>query len=362
MAAVDRPRGERNQENDLNEKGLRRNMIAANVSTPLSVIVPTYNRSAMVQECVRLLQACGVPGLQILVVDDGSTDDTEEKVRALGDNVLYLRQRNQGPAAARNLGFQHSAGRYVAFVDSDDHWLPDVAAKIVGLLDRNPDVDAVFADAQFVWPDWLTRTRKMPASWLEFAAGEELYRLPYHEPEPGFRVFEGLPFFRRMAERNPVFISAVIMRREAFDGAGRFDPELRGAADWELWLRMASRLTFGCWPEPLAAYLRHDGCMSDDSDHMKKEFWQALKRCRAKCTGLGPAEQDLLRRQERHALFGYAYDAYNRGKYREARVRFGTQLRECGFEARVTLLWALCALPPRLTEGLRKMKRVFARD
>ena len=322
-------------------------------SPVLSVIIPTYNRSAMVTACVRSLQASGVSGLQAVVVDDGSKDDTEEKVRALGDNVVYLRQENQGPAAARNLGFRQSAGRYVAFVDDDDEWLPGVAAKIVELLDRNPNVDAVFSDAQIRWPD------KPPTLWFDFLRAN-LPAVPHREAADGFRVFERGPFFRRLVERNAIFISAHIMRRQAFESAGMFDLELRGAADWELWMRMASRLTFGCWGEPLAIYARHDDNMSADGDHMNKDFWQALRRCLAKCDDLAPADKELLRRRVRESLLHYAYDAYNSGRYGEARGRFQTLLRECGFEKRSALLWLLCLLPQSLTASLRKLKQGWA--
>src|SRR5262249_57233370 len=110
-------------------------------------IVPTYNRSAFVRACVGSLRACGVPDLEIIVVDDGSTDDTASVVGEM-EGVVYLSQKNAGPAAARNLGFGHSRGRYVAFLDCDDLWLPGVAGQVVGLLDRHSEVDLIFSDAK----------------------------------------------------------------------------------------------------------------------------------------------------------------------------------------------------------------------
>ena len=86
------------------------------------------------------------------------------------------------------------------------------------------------------------------------------------------------PLLRRMALRNPVFIGAVVMKREAFVRAGMFDPELCGAADWNLWLRMAATSTFAYWHEPLAIYTKHVDGMSNDLDGMRKEFCMALKK------------------------------------------------------------------------------------
>src|SRR5579885_1516999 len=93
----------------------------------LSVIIPAYNRAGFLPAVVDSLRAAGAGSLEILVVDDGSTDDTAAVAAALGPPVRYVRQANAGPAAARNHGFGLCAGRYVAFVDSDDEWLPGAA-------------------------------------------------------------------------------------------------------------------------------------------------------------------------------------------------------------------------------------------
>lgn len=320
----------------------------------LSVIIPTYNRSAHVRDCLVSLRESGVPDLEIIVSDDGSSDDTAAVVAATAPQARYVWQPNSGtPATARNRGFALSRGRYVAFLDCDDRWLPDTPANIVALLDRHADVDAIFADARIVG------MAGSPTSWLEYAPGPGLFALPQRQPEPGFHVFERRPFFHRTIERNPVFISALIMRREAFERAGGFDPELRGAADWELWMRMAAQTTFACWTQPLAIYLRHDDCMSYDAEHMGKEFWLALKKCLEKCPELTADERELLRGRLRQAHFVYGYHAYDRGHYREARGRFASMMGDCGFEARIALLWLLCALPFGLGRGLRKIKQAL---
>ncbi len=90
----------------------------------LSVIIPTYNRADLIRSTIDSIVNCGEEELEIVVVDDGSTDQTPDVVRPLGSPVRYLRQDNQGLAAARNNGFQASCGKYVAFLDSDDLWLP----------------------------------------------------------------------------------------------------------------------------------------------------------------------------------------------------------------------------------------------
>ena len=120
-------------------------------STPnpirLSVIIPTYNRSSFLPGCIQSLRESGVEGLEIVVVDDGSTDNTRAVIERLQPGLTYVYQENKMLGAARNTGIRTARGQYLAYLDSDDYWLPDVPNRILNLMDRHPDVGAVFADA-----------------------------------------------------------------------------------------------------------------------------------------------------------------------------------------------------------------------
>jgi len=320
----------------------------------LSVIIPTYNRSTYVRQCIRSLRGSGLSDLEIIVADDGSTDDTEQVVAATDPTARYFRQANTGtPATARNRGFEMSRGRYVAFLDCDDEWLPEAPARAVAFLERHPEVEVLFAEARMGNPGDGFQ------SWIAMGGQQAFFDLPCLEPEPDFRILERAPLFRRMAERNPVFIGAVILRREAFARAGGFDPELRGAADWELWLRMASRMTFAYFGQPLAVYTRHRDNMSSDHDGMSAEFCLALQKVRDKCCWLSPAERGWIEERLRHHLFAHGYHAYDRGEIGVARTRFAKVLRECGPDLRSAAYWMLCALPRGFTGRLRRLKQAI---
>ena len=197
-------------------------------------------------------------------------------------------------------------------------------------------------------------------SWIEAGGQAAFFALPGSQPAPDFRVLEREPFFRRMAKRNPVVIGAVIMRREAFARSGGFDPELRGAADWELWLRMASRITFGYLDRPLAVYTRHLDNMSSDLDGMTREFCLALKKVRDKCDWLSSGERDCVGQRLRHHLFNYGYRAYDRGDYGVARARFAELLRQSGPEFRGAAYWAWSHLPFGIAGRLRRVKQTLS--
>jgi glycosyltransferase involved in cell wall biosynthesis len=317
----------------------------------LSVIIPTYNRAGFLPAVVESLRRSRASGLEILIVDDGSSDNTEAVATALGDPVRYIRQANAGPAAARNHGFGLSKGRYIAFVDSDDEWLPGAAEGLIEQLDRQPDVDVLFTEAR------MGNHQDGFVSWIDVAGGTPFAELAARMREPGLRVLERRPLFRRMAERNMVFISCTVVRREAFAAVGLFDPTLCGAADWHLWLRMASRSTFAFREQPLGIYTRHDACMSNDHDGMKREFCLTLKKLLAPGALGSDGNRSLVRERLRHHLFGYAYDAYDRGEYAEARRRFAGLLRDGGPELRGAIYWLLTALPFHMAGPLRRFKR-----
>jgi glycosyltransferase involved in cell wall biosynthesis len=319
----------------------------------LSVIIPTYNRSGFVRTCLAALRESGVSDLEILVTDDGSTDDTKDVVAAVDSGARYLWYEHLGsPASPRNRAFAASRGRYVGFLDCDDRWLPGAPARAVELLDRYPEVDILFGEARVGNPE------EGYLSWIEVAGQSEFWKLIATEPEPGFRVFERRPFFRRMSVRNPVFIGACIMRREVFEAVGQFDPELCGAADWELWLRIASRFTFGYMSEPLGVWTQHRTNMSGNHDTMSLDFCLALRKVLEKCT-LPDEDARLIRSQLRHHLFGYAYRAYARGEFAVARARFVNLLSASGFEWRGAAYWTLCALPFSAANGLRRLKHML---
>lgn len=320
----------------------------------LTCIIPTYNRSGYVRDCLIALRESGVPDLEIIVADDGSTDDTKEVVAATNPTAKYLWQSNSGtPATVRNAAFAISRGRYVGFLDCDDAWLPNIPAKVVALLDKYPEVDALFADAQ------MGNSTEGYASWIESSGQEEFFRLPCREPEQGFRILEREPFFRRMAFRNPVFIGATILRREAFAATGGFDPALCGAADWELWLRMAHRFTWAFLAETLANYTRHLDNMSSNHEKMIGEFAVALRTVLAKCE-LTAEDRRYIRTRLAAQLYGHAYLAYDRGEYRLARRRFADYLKVAGPKPHGLAFWAACALPFGAAGMARRLKHRIA--
>ena len=116
------------------------------MTVPLSVIVPTYNRADHVRHCLASLTT--IPNLEIIIADDGSTDNTAKVIKEMAPNAIHQWAENTGtPSGPRNRGFEASHGKYVGFLDCDDEWIPGKIEQAVAWLDAHPEVDVLFADA-----------------------------------------------------------------------------------------------------------------------------------------------------------------------------------------------------------------------
>ncbi|MBL8865163.1 MAG: glycosyltransferase family 2 protein [Planctomycetia bacterium] len=323
---------------------------------PLSVIVCTYNRASFLTACLGSLRNAGVDGLEIVVVDDGSTDETKATIDLLaGPDLRYVYQTNKGLSTARNTGIAAATGRVIAYLDSDDLWLPGVAPKMLAFLDAHPEVGVAFAEAH------VGNETEGFTPWSEWAGRDEFRDLP-HIAVDGFRVFERTAFHRQLIRRNIVFTGAVFQRREVLDESGYFNPKLNAAGDWELYLRIAARRVFAFCPDALAVYVQHPSQMTTGWDRMALEFCDTRRAHLASGVPLGPDEIALLRRTLKDELFYYAYLAYDRKEYREANRRFAQLLRECGLDRKALLYWGLTCLPRFATQGIRSFRSLFTTD
>jgi glycosyltransferase involved in cell wall biosynthesis len=322
------------------------------VQPRISVIIPTYNRSALVRECVGSLLSSGVDGLEVVVADDGSTDDTEAVARSI-PNVVYVRQQNAGPAAARNTGFEVSRGRYVCFLDSDDEWIPGGPERLVTQLDANPDIPAIFADTSMGSPT------SGFVSFVGTYGGDAFEHLPHTERPGGIRVFETSAFFRQLSTRNVMFLGSLLVRRDVFSALGGFDASLRGAADWEFFMRLTTRfgVAYSSGP-PVSVYLKHDEGMSTDVDHMEKDFILALESVRRACP-LGPEERAHIDEQLRRHLFGWAYLAYEKNDFRAMRKRLVWAFALGQGRSREALFLALSLFPSGFVGLMRAGRRAL---
>lgn len=204
----------------------------------VSVIIPTFNSALTLLRAIESVLNQTYKDLEIIVVDDGSTDETRFVLEPYLDRISYIYQENQERSAARNRGSAKSRGEYIAFLDADDWWLPCKLERQVAMLDANPAVGLVYTAQQLVQPD-----------------GSVL------ATQPSFGVDDpGSDIFSRLVLRNMIGSpSKIVVRADLLSKVGGFDESLNGTEDWDLCLRFAAESLVGYVAEPLTCYQLHKG-------------------------------------------------------------------------------------------------------
>jgi glycosyltransferase involved in cell wall biosynthesis len=203
--------------------------------TTISVIIPTYNYDRFLREAIDSVLAQTYPAQEIIVVDDGSTDDTPRILAEYGDRIRVIRQDNLGVSAARNTGIAAARGEWVAFLDSDDVWRPRKLECDVARIAADPDLGMVHCGAEQF--DNTGKTLFVFLGGLEGWVAPDLLRLDREViAAPG---------------------SGLTVRKTAAEEAGGYDTRIECAEDWDFCYRIACRHRAGFIPEVLARYRLH---------------------------------------------------------------------------------------------------------
>ena len=205
-------------------------MTMAEKSPTVSVVVPTYNRAHLVGRAIQSVLNQTYQDFEIIVVDDGSTDNTEELVKSFNDpRIRYIRHdQNRGGSAARNTGIKMARGEYIAFQDSDDEWLPEKLEKQMRVFENAPaEVGVVYTGF------WRIE-------------GDKRIYIPSDKISRKEGNIQG-----ELLKGNFVTTQATVLKKECFEKAGMFDQRLPRFQDWELFIRISKYYEFKCIDEPL---------------------------------------------------------------------------------------------------------------
>ncbi|OQX24791.1 MAG: glycosyl transferase [Desulfobacteraceae bacterium IS3] len=182
----------------------------------VSVIIPAFNRSRMLKEAVDSVLAQDFTDFELIVTDDGSTDDTPEILQSYQENIIVIRQENKGVSAARNAGIAAASGEYLAFLDSDDLWLPGKLSEQIAFFNSHPD--ALICQTEEIWIRNGIRVN----------------------PKLKHRKLSGM-IFEPSLHLCLVSPSAVMIKRRLFETVGLFDESLPACEDYDLWLRISCK-------------------------------------------------------------------------------------------------------------------------
>ena len=211
----------------------------------VSVVIPTYNRAALLTEAIDSALAQDYPATEILVIDDGSTDHTADIAAAYEGRIRYFQQANGGAGAARNFGMQQARGEFIAFLDSDDLWRPNKLSLQVSIMNARPDVAMLFSEFDILRESGETRLHGMQ-TWLERDVDwDTVYRevissaaLCTNTDAPTFSIRIG-DIYTELLGHIFVLTSSTIVRRNCLDDSMRFSEDLPLFEDWEFFARVA---------------------------------------------------------------------------------------------------------------------------
>lgn len=260
----------------------------------VSVVIPAYNAAWCVRKAIDSVLSQDYRNLEVIVVNDGSTDDTPAVLAAYGPAIRVVHQPNGGMSKARNAGIQAARGEYLAFLDSDDWWLPGKLARQVELLGSRPDLGFCSCNA---------RVEDMEGRLLN------LWECPNWAGPFVVHLFGS-------GADVPGSCSAVLARRALVLQVGGFDETLRGAEDPDLWIRLAAVSGYACLPQALAVVLRRPGSVSRNLEAMRESTLRMMRKNRHL---LPPDKQGAYWRSCVAGVHGdYAKWRYRMGKRVEA--------------------------------------------
>ena len=303
--------------------------------------MPTYNRACYLGEAIRSVLAQSFGDLELIVVDDGSTDETDDLMRQIQDpRVRYTRQGHHGISAAMNAGLRAARGAYVARLDSDDVWLPMLLEVETAQLDARPEIAAVYAKAQAMdhKGDLLAHTQGIAER------------------------YPGKPF-RSILYDDFTCNSTVLARRKCFDRAGGYDESLVANEDWDMWLRVARYDRFAFVDRVMAHIRWHDGNLTGLRSSSLRSVLESRSAVLDKAfarADLTPAEQAMKPIAYRNVYTFAGLRWLDAGKRPEARAAFRQALRAGGDPGLTCLriLWAIlrAKILSRFSWGRRSMQ------
>lgn len=290
----------------------------------VSVVIPAFNAGAFIGEALESVRAQSYRPLEVIVVDDGSTDDTGAVVerfaaKAVTDcEVQCISQQNGGPSKARNTGIKAARGGWIAFLDADDIWTEDKLTKQMDYVKGHENVALIFGDMRIFGDEGIIT----PSAYGKYG---------YPACDSEGMLLDG---FKRLVESNPIYTGTVVARRDCFDKAGLFDESIRHGEDYDMWLRLALSYGFACMPHVMMARRKHGENLSAGEEHFYTSKLYILEKLQGNSL-VGGTRLGMLRDSYLATKKELSYLFYLRKRYARA---VAALLDYCFSFVRITLL------------------------
>lgn len=320
--------------------------------TPLvSVIIPTHNCRAYIADAIESVLAQTYSEYEIIVVDDGSTDNTSTVLAPYRDRVRCLHQDKRGCSAARNVAIQEARGELIALLDADDIWFPAKLELQVQALKEHPEAGLVFSDFQDFDDSGVTCSSRL-GTWRGARAWFERQRVGDSNIACG-------PMYEDLLQANWIHASSAVVKADVLGVVGLFDEACFTGEDYELWLRVAQRYPFLYVNRVLSGYRYHPEslCGATDSRAMRinRMVAQVLEKHLQKHLiphGLESSAKAALCRR----YWGLGWNSFGENRFSEARGFLRQGLRYQPFSRQLWMYWCASFLPLAAIEAVRRLR------
>ncbi|MBT1070840.1 glycosyltransferase family 2 protein [Pelotalea chapellei] len=305
----------------------------------VSVITPTFNCASFIERALQSVVDQTYSDLEIIVVDDGSTDETAALLERWKGKVTYLSQSNAGPSAARNLGISRSNGEFIAYLDADDMWCPGKLEQQVAFLDLHPECGLVHSDLYII----DEQDNPIQPNW---------YQLRQNAAVSGHCL-------KALLKGCAIQVPTVLERRSCHDRSGGFDTRFHQSEDYLHWIRAAlNGYAVGYIPEPLAMYRWRSGSLSKNHVEMTESMirmFELLVEEHTLLQGSG-AEADLVRGRLDQLRRSLPHHYRQQGHHTLARRKAASLIRTFPYHSELYLELFKSCVPSFMARVLNRLR------
>ena len=312
----------------------------------ISIIIPTYNYAQYICEAIESVLNQTYKDFEIIVVDDGSTDNTKEVIKPYLNKIKYIYQQNSGPSAARNRGIKEAKGEYIAFLDADDIWLAQKLELQIKFMEKEKEVGLIFSDMILFNEKGIIKNSFLKEK-LFF---NKLSIKPLSSTEKV--IYDNV--FNALLQENFIPTNTVIVKKECFNKVGFFDETLFSVEDRDMWLRIGLFYDIGFINFPLVLTRFHETNISANQELALKSRLKVMKKF-LNYSNLPIKSKKIIKQTINKIYFdlGYLYFTYE--KFPLSRIYFRKFLKENPFIFKPWIYILLSVLP---TSDIRKLKNL----
>ena len=289
----------------------------------VSVVIPTYNSAQYLPETIESILSQSWQDFEIIIVDDGSTDNTQEVVGAFNSNkIRYIGQENSGgPSRPRNVGIHHARGQYISLFDSDDLMSRNKLAEAVAFLERYSDLGLLFANFEVC----NERGDCFPGTFLDEL--QTFWDLPKKKVGEKWFIIESAVAYENLFCQNFIGTSGIVVPKAVFLSVGGFDESIAGPEDRDMWLRISRRYALGYLDVVGHRYRRRETGIMGRGEGVLAPYRIRVMRKQLE-TGLPSSLQRHARRNIARSMFYLGYYWQSLGDFKQARSNYWSSLKE----------------------------------